>query len=138
MHLPHLLALAALTGTALSKSRTCHGQRLYCGSSLANMGTSPPSPFLPPSPCPTHLAPTPPTPTTLDTDTLPPGWSTDAIWAGLQKGQQDYPNWLTDKLFATTLFECDGRRGGDALWYRSACVEGGCHDAGAGRSDYCQ
>lgn len=43
MHPSHILTLAALTGTALSKSRTCHGQRLYCGSSLSNMGTPPPA-----------------------------------------------------------------------------------------------
>lgn len=60
MHPSHILTLLALSSTALSKSRTCHGQRLYCGSSLSNMGT----PTLPPPPS----FPT-PTPATSDTDT---------------------------------------------------------------------
>ncbi|KAK3312880.1 hypothetical protein B0H66DRAFT_595380 [Apodospora peruviana] len=98
-----LLTVSAILGTALSKSGKCHGQRLYCGSSLNNMG-----------------------------------WSDDAIWAGIRKGKQDYPNWLTSGLFPTTLFECDGRTGDDALWFRSTCSENGCHDAGSGHSDYCQ
>lgn len=67
MHPSHILTLAALTGTALSKSRTCHGQRLYCGSSLSNMGTPPPAcplsfvllppPSPPPSPSPPSISP---------------------------------------------------------------------------------
>lgn len=58
MHLPFILTIAAVTGTALSKSRTCHGQRLYCGSSLSNMGTRLP-PYSPNTP---HIYPPSPTP----------------------------------------------------------------------------
>ncbi|KAM7195944.1 hypothetical protein V8F20_007309 [Naviculisporaceae sp. PSN 640] len=98
-----ILALSALTGQVLAKGGTCHGQRLYCGSSLKNMG-----------------------------------WSDDDIWEGIRKGGQWYPGELTTARLPGTLFECDGRSGHDALWWRSACADMGCHDAGAGHSDYCQ
>jgi len=59
------------------------------------------------------------------------------ILAGVRKGGQWYPGGLTPEIIVNTLFECDGRRGDDALWWRSACQSYGCHDAGQGHSDYC-
>jgi hypothetical protein len=66
------------------------------------------------------------------------GWSNHDIWAGIGKGKQWYPTELTTDRLPQTLFECDGRSGDDALWWRSACADGGCHDAGSGHSDYCE
>ncbi|KAK4234481.1 hypothetical protein C8A03DRAFT_47197 [Achaetomium macrosporum] len=64
-------------------------------------------------------------------------WSDDDIMAGVHKGAQWYPVDLGPETLLDTLFECDGRAGDDALWWRSACADNGCHDAGAGHSDYC-
>ena len=64
-------------------------------------------------------------------------WSDGEIMQGVHKGQQWYPAELDSARIPDTLFECDGRSGDDALWWRSACAENGCHDAGAGHSDYC-
>ena len=36
---PLILTLSLLTTQGQAKPGTCHGQRLYCGSSLKNMGT---------------------------------------------------------------------------------------------------
>ncbi|KAB5577635.1 hypothetical protein GE09DRAFT_1183474 [Coniochaeta sp. 2T2.1] len=98
-----IFAVSPLMGSVVAESGKCHGQRLYCGSSLHNMK-----------------------------------WSDDAIWAGLSKGKQWYPNELNADRIPNTLFECDGRSGADALWWRSSCADNGCHDGGAGHSDYCQ
>ncbi|KAK3387662.1 hypothetical protein B0H63DRAFT_448482 [Podospora didyma] len=65
------------------------------------------------------------------------GWTIQQIRTSLGKGTQWYPDGMTDADLTQTLFECDGRRGDDALWYRSSCAENGCHDAGSGHSDYC-
>jgi hypothetical protein len=66
------------------------------------------------------------------------GWSDDDLWSGIRKGEQWYPTELTTSRLGMTLFECDGRSGDDALWWRSACADNGCHDGGSGHSDYCE
>ncbi|ORY12220.1 hypothetical protein BCR34DRAFT_564042 [Clohesyomyces aquaticus] len=63
------------------------------------------------------------------------GWSISDIWKGIRKGGRDYPDNLSDAMLPRTLFECDGRSGDDALWFRTVCNT--CVDAGAGHSDYC-
>jgi hypothetical protein len=65
-------------------------------------------------------------------------WSNSDIAAALVKGEQAYPDDLANWGYDQALFECDGRSGDDALWYRSYCADAGCHDAGSGHSDYCR
>jgi hypothetical protein len=119
-------ALSSLVAYTIASAGSCHGQRLYCGQSLKNMGQFS---------C-TNVE------YTSYENTLTfsrsPGWSNDDIWAGLSKGEQWYPSELDANRLPQTLFECDGRSGDDALWWRSACADGGCHDAGYGHSDYCE